>query len=623
MRKRLLCTLLVAVMCIGETMAVSAVTVSGNEAAQEEVVKEESAEIAADAAGNVIYPEGDVPTGLPYGKDYELSINVSPNTKYSVAVYNAGGSMEIYSTATSGDGTGNTVKEKITLGFSKLKVGDYVMKFWIGDLAAESTAQPQEFSINIRKSIQTENNENITSVEIANVPYTGKTVVPSITIKETINDVVYTLVSGKDFTYKLTSANKKELGTVSVEVTGIGDFTGTITGTFDITPAIPAITSVVSTNYNCVTVKWTKAAYADGYYIDRRTEDGKFVNVGKVTDESVLSFADSSAGLVAGQTYYYRVRAYAASTTDKGKEVVSRGNETGVAVKVVPGTPKLASISNASYNKIKLTWEPVEGAAGYVVYRIESNGTLKNVKTTKNTSYTIKKNITCGNTYRYTVKAYVLKTGTQTKIYSGYDTDGLKIKAKPAAPAMVSAKAVAHNKIQIKWKKVTKAYGYRIYRREYGNEDSKWKRVKTVKYGDTTSVYDTKAEVGVTYEYAVKAYTKINGKTIYSDYSENVKKVKAVPAKPTIALEQVGRCVNVKITNVEGADGYYVYRKQGSGSYKKIATIKANASDNKTVYSDKSISYAKTYRYYVKAFTYGEEKRIAGKASSKVKIVTG
>lgn len=64
--------------------------------------------------------------------------------------------------------------------------------------------------------------------------------------------------------------------------------------------------------------------------------------------------------------------------------------------------------------------------------------------------------------------------------------------------------------------KVTKAYGYYIYRKVADDEDASWKRIKKVKYGSTTSYVDTKAETGVKYIYAVKAYTRVNGKNVFS-----------------------------------------------------------------------------------------------------------
>lgn len=48
-----------------------------------------------------------------------------------------------------------------------------------------------------------------------------------------------------------------------------------------------------------------------------------------------------------------------------------------------------------------------------------------------------------------------------------------------------------------------------------------------------------------------------------------------------------------------GASGYYVYRKTGNGSFKKLATVKGGS---KTSYTDKKVKNGTTYTYTVKAY---------------------
>ena len=49
---------------------------------------------------------------------------------------------------------------------------------------------------------------------------------------------------------------------------------------------------------------------------------------------------------------------------------------------------------------------------------------------------------------------------------------------------------------------------------------------------------------------------------------------------------------------VAGATDYYIYRKTGKGSWKKIATVSGN---NKTSYLDKTAKKGVTYTYTVRA----------------------
>lgn len=58
---------------------------------------------------------------------------------------------------------------------------------------------------------------------------------------------------------------------------------------------------------------------------------------------------------------------------------------------------------------------------------------------------------------------------------------------------------------------------------------------------------------------------------------------------------------SIKLTwkKITDADGYYLFKQQKNGRYKKIKHIK-NAKRN--FYEDRKLKYGKTYRYYVKAY---------------------
>ena len=432
----------------------------------------------------------------------------------------------------------------------------------------------------------------------------------------------------KYFSYEVTSANKKEMGTATVTIMGMNDYMGTMTADFDITPQAPAITGAVCTGFNSARITWNAVANANGYILERKTGTGNFAQVATLAS-GATSYEDTT-GLVTGETYYYRIVAKADSKTNANQYVESERNENGVAVKITPSSPKLISLESTSYNKLKLTWNTVNGATGYLVYQILADGSYKQVKTVAQPATGTQASATMtklkpGQKYRYTVKAYTLAANSVTKIVSGCDTTGLSAKAKPATPAVTSVKATDYNKITVKWKKVTKAYGYYIYRKVADDEDASWKRIKKVKYGSTTSYVDTKAETGVKYIYAVKAYTRVNGKNVFSGMNRSekgAKVVRAVPKKPTIKLTQWGRSIDVDINKVAGADGYVIYRKVGNGKYKKIGTIDAKKNADFTTYKDATVSYAKTYSYYVRAYKQTDESRVMSAKSKALTLTT-
>lgn len=631
MKKRLLCALLAAAMCFGETLSASAVTVSTNDVEMEQTgtISENTTEVDAEkekGTPNIIVDEYPAET-IPVGKNSEVTIRVSVDTEYYVCVYNAEGkdmgigAKNRRSSTTPTEGS-SYVKIKVPLQLDDLPVGTYTLKWGVEDTERGS------YDFKILKSLDAKDNKNIIKTDVSNVVYDGKTAKPNVTIIESIGDNSYTLVYKKDFDYKLTTDNQKDMGTVGIEIWGKGDYTGTITKTFDITPQAPAITGAVCTGFNSAKITWNAVANANGYILERKTGTGNFAQVATLAS-GATSYEDTT-GLVTGETYYYRIVAKADSKTNANQYVESERNENGVAVKITPSSPKLISLESTSYNKLKLTWNTVNGATGYLVYQILADGSYKQVKTVAQPATGTQASATMtklkpGQKYRYTVKAYTLAANSVTKIVSGCDTTGLSAKAKPATPAVTSVKATDYNKITVKWKKVTKAYGYYIYRKVADDEDASWKRIKKVKYGSTTSYVDTKAETGVKYIYAVKAYTRVNGKNVFSDMNRSekgAKVVRAVPKKPTIKLTQWGRSIDVDINKVAGADGYVIYRKVGNGKYKKIGTIDAKKNADFTTYKDATVSYAKTYSYYVRAYKQTDESRVMSAKSKALTLTT-
>ncbi len=93
--------------------------------------------------------------------------------------------------------------------------------------------------------------------------------------------------------------------------------------------------------------------------------------------------------------------------------------------------------------------------------------------------------------------------------------------AKPKTAKNVKAKATKKG-IQIKWKKVSGANGYYIYRSTKKNKG--YKKIHTVTKGKTQSYVDKKARKGKTYYYKIKTYKKVNGRKVTSNWSKVVKK---------------------------------------------------------------------------------------------------
>lgn len=86
---------------------------------------------------------------------------------------------------------------------------------------------------------------------------------------------------------------------------------------------------------------------------------------------------------------------------------------------------------------------------------------------------------------------------------------------------MIRKAAAGKKKATLTWKKVKGAAGYQVYRsmRKNGKYVCVKKNLKAEKYTDK------KLKKGKTYYYKVRAYKKVNGKTITGAYSA-IRKVK-------------------------------------------------------------------------------------------------
>ena len=245
--------------------------------------------------------------------------------------------------------------------------------------------------------------------------------------------------------------------------------------------------------------------------------------------------------------------------------------------------PKLSSASNST-SGIQLKWSKVSGATGYILYRKTGNGSWSRIADIKNGSTVsyIDKTAKSGTTYTYTIRAY------SGKYMSDWKTT--KTIKRLADPTVSSASNITAG-VQVKWSKVTGATGYIVYRK---TGKGSWSRVTDIKSGSTVSYTDKTAKSGTNYTYTVRAYS---GSTM-GDWS-STKTAKRL-ADPTVSsASNITAGVQVKWAKTAGATGYVVYRKTGTGSWSRIATIKGGST---TSYTDKSAKSGTNYSYTVRAY---------------------
>ena len=111
-----------------------------------------------------------------------------------------------------------------------------------------------------------------------------------------------------------------------------------------------------------VRLTWKKAANATGYRIWRKTGNGSFKELPKITKDKTTTYLDTAVQKKSGVTYTYSIRAVSGS-------YMAPANQRKTIL-------RLSSAGEAAANEkngIKLTWSKVTGAEGYRIYRGNRN----------------------------------------------------------------------------------------------------------------------------------------------------------------------------------------------------------------------------------------------------------
>lgn len=280
-------------------------------------------------------------------------------------------------------------------------------------------------------------------------------------------------------------------------------------------------------------------------------------------------------------------------------------------------TVKLKSLAETKSTAVTLSWYPNGACEKYTVYKRKKGTTSWSGKSFKTFSSSAGEGIrTCtdtsvtpGNTYEYTVTGnYYDKNGKA--VYLKYNKTGKSINVETDAPKLLSATSADYDTINVKWQEVKGATGYKVYRKKAGEKD--FTALGVVK---GTTYKDNSAQVGQEYYYTVRAY--VGETSNLGSFDKNGIKGVALPKKPTLKTAESVDFNAIKVTwkKVDGASGYYVYRKaDGEKYFKQIAEVNGNKTFTST---DLSATTGVKYQYTVRAYRNRNGKPYAGLYDSK------
>ncbi len=412
-------------------------------------------------------------------------------------------------------------------------------------------------------------------LEETSYPYDGKEKKPTVTVK----DGSTTLTSGRD--YKVTYADNTDVGTAKVTIDGKGNYTGTVSKTFQIKAAglSEAIVTLVQTNVTYTGTAQTPAVtvtlngktlstadYTVAYqnHTNAGTAKVTVTGQGNYTGTATATFTIAKAGntvtassvnkTASAKAYSFSIGAKAKGgakltyksnnksiTVDKNGKVTIAKNCIGkatitisasattnynatikkITVTVNPSSTKLSSLKSAKAGQLTVKWGKNTVVTGYEVqYGTTSNfsgAKILKVKNNKTVTNTLSK-LKEGRKYYVRIRTY--KTVGKANYYSAWSaakSATVKGVTAPAAVKLTSVKSAKTGEMTVKWGKNAKAGGYQL---QYATaKNFKGTKTVTIKKAATTSTTIKKLTKGKKYYVRVRTYQKVGGKTYYSTWS--------------------------------------------------------------------------------------------------------
>ena len=310
-----------------------------------------------------------------------------------------------------------------------------------------------------------------------------------------------------DFDYYY--SDNVNIGTATVTIFGMGNYSGTITKTFAIIPHLSAPTTLkltLSDGHDDVKATWSKVPNATGYYVYfKKATSSKYTYLGKTTKTSY-----TKAGLTDGTKYYFKIIPYAVVNS---KAYITNGSSKAASIYTLRNlsAPSSVTLSLYGHDDVKATWSKVPNATGYYVYfkKATSSSYTYLGKTTK-TSYS-KANLTDGTKYYFKIVPYYVVNSKAYKDDS-YKTASIYTLKKVSTPTVSKYNS---SKVKVSWTNINGESGYEI-----SISTSKTGTNIVSRYSTTTGKTKTlSVKKGKTYYYKVRAYKVVNNKRIYAPWS--------------------------------------------------------------------------------------------------------
>ncbi len=270
-------------------------------------------------------------------------------------------------------------------------------------------------------------------------------------------------------------------------------------------------------DYRSVLLQWESEQVDSSFYLYRSLDGSNYTMMASLSGQAgTVKCYDHDVKM--GKTYYYKI------VQMEHDKVV--GESEAEKVKVVLPTPTDFKTKVIKKTRVQLTWNKVQNAYSYTIYRsTKSSGGFQKVTTVKGARY-VDYDVSRGVTYYYKIVANHKKK----KNWQSQKSSVVSAHLKMVAPAVIGS--YVKNKIKLTWKEVKGADSYYVYKE---NNNGKFELVKK-----TSKLYynDGNVKKGKSYTYKVLAIDKVNGSVVKGDacLPYTIKAVDIDPNQKMVAL---------------------------------------------------------------------------------------
>lgn len=330
----------------------------------------------------------------------------------------------------------------------------------------------------------------VLTIEPSSFTYDGTAKTPEVTV--TFGD--RRLTPEKDYT--LIYSNNVDAGTATAVISGTGNYTGTASKDFAIGRAEQSIDAQVSVDKIAVgrKAKITVTGAQGEVAYTCEGDNGNIVSVSRTGEITAKKVGNATITVTAQMAKNY-------------KKAVAK-----VTVSVVPAATSSLTTENTAAG-VKLSWNAVSGAQGYLVYRGSAVIATLNKGTT--VSFTDKNAKTNGSKYMFKVIAFAY-TGNST-LQKSVTTYFVSAPSVSQVTESTEETGSVVKKMLVKWSQNVKATGYELVYSK--NTDFTDAQSVTITDGTATSREIPDVDPDTVYYVRIRAAMRSNGTTYYSAYS--------------------------------------------------------------------------------------------------------